>query len=135
MNNGSVDPTPPASSSPIPDNQITKEEESKSKLKSTEEEKGEESMKKAHEREISSFMNIPFLPYPPATSALTLVRMGERSPSMSAVHSSEYPQSFHSAIIAPVTPSKHWRMKSLALQSPSNCRQGQPLPGFPDGKR
>lgn len=24
---------------------------------------------------------------------------------------------------------------SHLLQSPSNCRQGQPLPGFPDGKR
>lgn len=32
-------------------------------------------------------------------------------------------------------PCKHWRMKSFALQSPSNCRQGQPLPSFPDGKQ
>lgn len=32
-------------------------------------------------------------------------------------------------------PSKHCHMKSLAAQSPSNCRQGQPLPRFPDGKR
>ncbi|KAL1257068.1 hypothetical protein QQF64_012613 [Cirrhinus molitorella] len=44
-----------------------------------------------------------FFPYPPATSALTRVRMGESSPSMSSAHSSEYPQSFHLAIIAPVT--------------------------------
>ncbi len=32
-------------------------------------------------------------------------------------------------------PCQHWSMKSLAPQSPSNRRQGQPLPGFPDGKQ